>query len=174
ESPQRGHGPVAAVAGLRADQRQETLMPGPLNYTTKIPVNRTVTECQSLLAAAGASSASVEFEDGKPVGLSFTLKTPHGPRYFSLPVDVAAMHAVLLKAERGGQFTSAKKGAYTTREHAARVAWRVIKDWLEVVVALVAAKMATIDEVLLPYLVLDLKDGRKPLWQHYRDQEQAV
>lgn len=148
----------------------------PLNYTTTIAVHQTVTECQSLLAAAGASTVSVEFEDGQPAGLSFTLKTPHGPRHFSLPVDVAAMRAVLVKAERDGQFASMKKaaGKWTTPEHAARVAWRVIKDWLEADLALVAAKMATIDEVLLPYLVLDVEGERKPLWRHYRDQEQAA
>lgn len=151
-------------------------MPRPLNYTTAIPVNKTVTECQSLLAAAGASTVSVEFEDGRPVGLSFTLKTPHGPRHFTLPVDTAAMHAVLVKAERNGEFASlrAKNGKFTTPEHAARVAWRVIKDWLEADLALVAAKMASIDEVLLPYLVLDVGGQQKPLWQHYRDQEQAA
>lgn len=151
-------------------------MARPLNYTTTIPVHRTVTECQSLLAAAGASTVSMDFDDGQPAGLSFTLKTPHGPRHFSLPVDVPAMQAVLVKAEREGQFASMKKaaGKWTTTEHAARVAWRVIKDWLEAVLALVAAEMATIDEVMLPYLILDVGGESKPLWQHYRDQEQAA
>lgn len=151
-------------------------MARPLNYTTTIAVHQTVAECQSLLAAAGASTVSVEFEDGQPAGLSFTLKTPHGSRHFSLPVDVAAMQAVLVKAERGGEFASMKKaaGKWTTSEHAARVAWRVIKDWLEADLALVAAKMATIDEVLLPYLTLEVGGERKPLWQHYREQERAV
>ncbi|MDE3077781.1 MAG: hypothetical protein KGJ86_20360, partial [Chloroflexota bacterium] len=74
----------------------------PLNYTTTIPVHQTAAECQVILAAAGASTVSVEFEDGQPSGLSFTLKTPHGPRHFTLPVDVAAMQAVLVKARRDG------------------------------------------------------------------------
>lgn len=151
-------------------------MPRPLNYTTTIPVHKTVAECQSLLAATGASTVSVDFEGGQPAGLSFTLKTPHGPRHFSLPVDVPAMRAVLAKAERDGQFTALRKGPthFTSPEHAARVAWRVVKDWLEAILALVAAKMATIDEVLLPYLILEVGGEQKPLWQHYRDQEQAA
>jgi hypothetical protein len=130
-------------------------------------------ECQSILAAAGAASVAVHFDDGQPAGLSFSLRTPHGPRNFTLPVDVAAMQAVLVKAERDGQFTSLRKAAskWTSREHAAAVAWRVVKDWLEANLALIAAQMATLDEVMLPYL--HVGEGRT-LWQAYREREQAA
>lgn len=151
----------------------------PLNYTTTVPVHQTVAECQSILAAAGASTVSVEFEDGQAAGLSFTLKTPHGPRHFTLPVDVAAMQAVLVKAGRDGAFASlkastAKVQAYLTREHAARVAWRVVKDWLEANLALIAARMATIDQVMLPYLHIQIGGEQKTLFEHYKAQEQAA
>lgn len=51
---------------------------------------------------------------------------------------------------------------------AANVAWRVVKDWLEANLALIAAQMATLDEVMLPYLHVD--EGRT-LWQAYRERE---
>lgn len=145
----------------------------PLNYTTTIPVTQTMTECQSILAAAGAASVSVHFDEGQPAGLSFTLKTPHGPRAFTLPVDVPAMHAVLQKAERDGHFATMKKaaGKWTTPERAAMVAWRVVKDWLEANLALIAAQMATLDQVMLPYLHVDKS---RTLYQAYRDREQAA
>lgn len=38
-----------------------------------------------------------------------------------------------------------------TREQASRVAWRVIKDWLEAQLAMIKAEMVTIDQVFLPY-----------------------
>jgi hypothetical protein len=152
---------------------------GPLNYTTRVPVHQTVVECQLILAAAGASSAAVHFEDGRPAGLSFTLKTPHGARAFTLPVDIPAMHQVLVKAERDGKFAQTSKGTrshtgtgtYATREHAERVAWRVVKDWLEASLALIAAEMATITEIMLPYL--HVNDGQT-LWQSYRERERAA
>jgi len=145
----------------------------PLNYTTTIPAAQTVGECQAILGAAGAASVAVHFEDGKPAGLSFSLRTPHGQRNFTLPVDVKAMREVLLKAERGGQFSSLKKssGRFTSPEHAANVAWRVTKDWLEANLALIAAQMATLSEVMLPYLHVD--DDRT-LWQAYREHESAL
>jgi hypothetical protein len=145
----------------------------PLNYTTSIPVAQTAGECQAILAAAGAASVAVHYEDGQQSGMSFTLKTPHGIRAFTLPVDIDAMRRVLTKAERDGQFAAAKRraGAYSSREHAARVAWRVVKDWLEATLALIAAQMTTIETVMLPYLHVD---GDRTLWEAYRDREQAA
>lgn len=153
---------------------------GPLKYTTSIPASQTIVECQSALAAAGAASVSVHFEDGQPAGLSFSLKTPHGRRDFTLPVNVDGMQAVLREAAKPGgalealHTTRAKLNRYVSREHAANVAWRVIKDWLEANLALIDAQMATIDEVMLPYLMLQIGGEQKPLWRHYRDQERAA
>jgi hypothetical protein len=153
---------------------------GPLKYTTSIPANQTIVECQSALAAAGAASVSVHFEDGQPAGLSFSLKTPHGPRNFTLPVNIDGMQAVLRKAAKPGgsldalHTTRAKLDHYVSREHAANVAWRVVKDWLEAVLALIAAGMSSIDEIMLPYLHIQIGGEEKVLWQHYRDQERAA
>jgi hypothetical protein len=146
---------------------------GPLNWTTTIPVHQTVAECQSILAKAGASSVSVAFEDGQPAGLSFSLKTPHGARNFTLPVNINGIQRVLARANKDGQLRSDghKNARLEGREHATRVAWRVVKDWLEANLALIAAQMATIDEVMLPYLILQVGGEEKPLWRHYRDQE---
>jgi hypothetical protein len=151
----------------------------PLNYTTKIQAAQTAGECQAILAKAGASSVAVHYEDGSPAGLSFALKTPHGMRNFTLPVDVTAMQAALVKAERDGMFAQTSKGTkahvgrntFTNREHAENVAWRVVKDWLEANLALIAAQMATLSEVMLPYLHVD--EGRT-LWQAYREREEAA
>jgi hypothetical protein len=145
----------------------------PLNYTTRIPVHQTVIECQSILAAAGASSAAVHFEDGQPAGLSFSLATPHGTRAFTLPVNIDGVQRVLVKANKQGKLRSDghKSAQFESREHAGRVAWRVVKDWLEANLALIAAEMVTIDEVMLPYLHVD--DDRT-LWQAYQEREQAA
>ena len=149
----------------------------PLNYSTKIPVHQTVTECQSILAAAGAASVAVHFENGDPAGLSFTLKTPHGMRSFTLPVNLDGMHAVLQKeAGPGGSIAAlhrsrAEVARLTSRKHAAEMAWRVVKDWLEANLALVAAQMATLTEVMLPYLHVD---EDRTLWRAYQEREQAA
>jgi hypothetical protein len=143
---------------------------GPLNYTTQIGVKQTISECQEILARAGARSAEIRFEEGRPAGLGFTLKTPHGIRNFTLPVNAGAMHAVLVKAGEE-RLLGRSRAAYTTREHAARVAWRVLKDWLEAQLALIDAQMATLPQIMLPYLHVD---DERTLWQAYTEHERAA
>jgi hypothetical protein len=145
----------------------------PLNYTTKITAAQSVGECQALLARSGASAVAVEYDAGEPVGLSFRLDTPHGRRDFTLPVNIDGMHAVLRKADRDGMFAAmhVRAGHFTSEQHAANVAWRVVKDWLEANLALIAAGMAGLDEVMLPYLHVA---PERTLYQAYRERETAL
>lgn len=117
-----------------------------LNYTTTIAAEKTASEIGTILAKGGASSVSTAFEDGIPVGVGFMLKTPHGPRHFQMPVNVEGVHAALQADRR----TSSRQ---RERAQAERTAWRVMKDWIVAQVALVEAQMATLDEVMLPYLL---------------------
>lgn len=145
----------------------------PLNYTTKVAAAQTVGECQQILAQAGASSVAVHYEGGSPAGLSFALKTPHGLRNFTLPVNVDGIQKVLVKANQAGRLRSDghKSASFESREHAANVAWRVVKDWLEANLALIAAGMAGLDEVMLPYLHVA---PEKTLYAAYRERETAL
>ena len=47
---------------------------------------------------------------------------------------------------------------FKTPEQAERVAWRILKDWLEAQLALVQTEMVSLDCVMLPYMQAD--DGR--------------
>lgn len=132
-----------------------------LNYTTTVPVTKTITEMQTILGKAGASAVAVLYTDGQPDGMTFTLRTPDGERAFHLPVDVPAVHTLLTSQARGNRRVDARP------EQAARVAWRIVKDWLEAQVALIQAHLATLDEVMLPYLVVDLDN--RTLREQWRD-----
>lgn len=140
-----------------------------LNYTTKVPAAKTISEVQELLAKNGAARIAMDYADGRAVGVAFGLDTVHGPKLFSLPVDVDAMHRLLL--DRGTPGGGMSKAAFQSREHAERVAWRVIKDWLAAQLTLVQSQMASIDQVMLPYLRVD--NGRT-LYTAYRDQEDVL
>ena len=145
----------------------------PLNYSTAIPASKTAGECQQLLAEAGASSVAVHYEAKEPAGLSFRLDTPHGPRAFTLPVNVAGVQAVIgaMLRDNPPHVSRAVLNKLASRKHATDVAWRVARDWLEANLALIAAGMATIDQVMLPYVLL--RDDRT-LWEAYRDNERAA
>lgn len=136
-----------------------------LNYTTSVPANRTIAEVQAMLAKHGAASVATHYAEGRASGVSFTLVTPHGSRAFTLPVDVDAVHRLL---ERQVQSRTIKERRYADVAHAERVAWRVTKDWLAAQLALIEAQMATLDQVMLPYLHVD---GDRTLYAVYRERE---
>lgn len=143
-----------------------------LNYTTSIAAAKTLGEVQTMLARHGAARVAVDYTDGKPSGVSFTLTTPHGARLFTLPVDVDAMHRLLVTEYDAGRLKGAKSATVArSREQAERVAWRVVKDWLAAQLALVQTQMAAIDQVMLPYLRVD---EHRTLYAAYRDRENVL
>jgi len=140
-----------------------------LNYTTTLTVDRTVGDVSKLLARRGVASISTRYdEDGAAVGLGFSMRTPHGERQFMLPVNVDGVWTLL----KGDPKVRQRGPKFLVREHAERVAWRVVKDWVEAQVALIDADMASLDQVMLPYLI-SAPDGRT-LYEVYRDREQAA
>lgn len=141
-----------------------------LNYTTKVPVGKTVGECQSILARAkNVSAVMVRYQEGEPCGLNFALITPNGEQGFTLPVNIDGVAQLLRK--QGKPAGGMSQAFFLSREHAARVAWRVVKDWLEAQLAIVDAQMVTIDQVMLPYLTAP--DGRT-LYELFRDRQLAL
>jgi hypothetical protein len=112
-----------------------------LNYTTKIPANRTIQEIQTKLAKAGAKGVLCEYDDnGEPERITFNIDTPHGLMYFKLPANIAGVSKAL-----------SDDNCYRDEGHARRVAWRILKDWIEAQLAIIEANMAELSQVFLPY-----------------------
>jgi hypothetical protein len=143
-------------------------MAAPVNYSTQIAATKTVGEMQQMLAAAGAQRIAVDYEGGSPTGLTFALDTEHGMRVFSLPVNIEAMHRLLILKERRGELKSGTKAVRSSREQAERVAWRIMKDWLGAQLALIESHMVDLTQVMLPYLRVD---EHRTLWQSYQERE---
>lgn len=126
-------------------------MSGPLNYTTQVAAEKSAVECLGILGRSGASAVSLTYADRKPTGLQFAIDTPAGPKTFAVPVNITGVQKCLGDAySRGGIAPR-----FTGPIQAERVAWRILKDWLEAQVALIDAQMASLDQVMLPYLRVD-------------------
>lgn len=111
------------------------------NYTTEIDVYQSLGEIQGALAKHGASKIMVDYEDGRPVGVSFALQTARGVQGFSLPVVVDGVMRVFERQKiRSG------------KEQAERTAWRNVRDWVLAQMALIESCDMPVDEPFLPYL----------------------
>lgn len=121
-----------------------------LNYTTKVPVDRSVNEIQQKLVKAGATAVMTEYADGLLSHIAFRLQTKHGAISFRLPANTEGVLRVMQKGKRGNPSPEA-------RAQATRVSWRIVKDWVEAQMAIIEAEMATPLQVFLPYA--QTKDG---------------
>jgi hypothetical protein len=116
-----------------------------LNYTTKVPVDKTVAEIQKTLGSKGARSITTDYDaQGRTVAITFMLHLREQQISFRLPVNPEGVFDALYN-QKGVE----KK--YKTREHARLVAWRILKDWIEAQLAIVEANQAKMVEVFLPY-----------------------
>ena len=113
------------------------------NYTTKIDVHKTLGEIHGSLAQHGARKVMFDYDDaGKISAICFAIYTPVGERGVRLPANVDAAYAVLKE-----------QGVRCVREQAERVAWRIIKDWVDAQMAILETEMVNMDEVFLPYMI---------------------
>jgi len=116
-----------------------------LNYTTKIDPTRTVGEIQTILAKAGVTAVSIEYRQTQPVAVVFTLDVAGQPVNFRLP---SRWQGVQKRLQEDGVTKRLQ-----SEEQAIRVAWRIVKDWVEAQLAIVEAGVAEMPEVFLPYAV---------------------
>jgi hypothetical protein len=131
-----------------------------LNYTTQIKVEKTAGEIQRKLAKAGACGIYHKYDtNGILVSISFQIKTDFGMSSFKLPANIEGVCRCLRKT-RG----VAKK--FQTYEHASRVAWRILKDWIEAQIAIIESGCAELTEVFLPYA---LNQAGKTVYEAVKD-----
>lgn len=116
-----------------------------LNYTTTIPAWRTVAEVEHILMEHGATAVIKQFEDGHVVGLTFGVLVNGQQLPIKLPVRIPKV----LEAMKRDKKAHPKKQMTLTMEQAEKVAWRQIKDWVEVQMQMVELEQMTMTQVFL-------------------------
>ncbi len=120
-----------------------------LNYSTRVEAHRTVSEITSILVRHGASRIMQEYDgSGNIVALKWSLAGRYGTLGYAMPVNYQAVYEVL--TEEGRIF---KGDAERRKEQARRVAWRILKDWIEAQIALLESGMVEMEEIFLPYML---------------------
>lgn len=116
-------------------------------YTTQIAADKTVAEIQKVLVKIGARSILYDYDDNGYISvLSFRMAVNGQELSYKLPVDWRPVLRVL-----ESQNISYK---LQTQEQALRVAWRILKYWVEAQAAIIETQMVTSDQVFLPYTIV--------------------
>lgn len=120
---------------------------GLLNYSTQVESPKSIAGITGILSRFGARTITTDYdENGFVSGLGFVIMVEGLPLAIRLPANVEAVYKTLCNAD--GVPRSKR-----TREQARRVAWRILKDWLEAQLALFQVGQAEIAQVLMPYAV---------------------
>jgi hypothetical protein len=137
------------------------------NYTTEVPATRSIDEIMRKLVAHGARKVLTEYTgSGEPEQLSFIIPGPQGDLPFRLPANIPKIEKLLWDARKIKPETWHHDYAKTMeRVHtqAVRVAWRILKDWVDAQLAIIDTEMVTLDQVFLPYMTV--RDGKHTLYE---------
>lgn len=128
------------------------------NYTSGVPVERTVSRIESVLIRAGASDIVKNYEGGKLAGLIFSIFEPSTKKKITikLPANTEAVRAIFrqsIKRPRRGTLDKLEA-------QAERTAWKLIQDWVEVQISMIEMNQAELPQVFMPYMW----DGRRTLY----------
>jgi hypothetical protein len=132
------------------------------NYTSSVPVDRTLARIETLLAEAGASHVMKDYLEGRCVALSFRVATPATkPLTIRLPANAEAVFEALRKqVKRPREHTIDR-----LHQQAGKVAWKLMQDWVEVQLTLIQLQQAEFLQVFLPYVW----DGEQTFYERLRD-----
>lgn len=125
-----------------------------LNYTTTVDAFKTVSEIEYILMKHKARSIMKDYDGESITGLSFLIDTGVRQVPVRLPVRIDECFEVLKKEKKNSPRSNIK----ATREQAERVAWRILKDWVEAQMALLDIQMVRFEEIFLPYI--ETQNGR--------------
>lgn len=132
------------------------------NYTTTISVNKTIGEIQGILSKHGATAIMTEYDNGNVTGLSFKIMTPRGEFGIRLPSNTDRVLQVLKNQRKNNNQVK------DTFDQANRVAWRIIKDWIDAQMAILETEMVEMEQIFLPYV---LNNKGKTLYQEFKENQ---
>lgn len=131
------------------------------NYTSDVPVSRTISRIEEHLAAAGATGIMKDYKDGKPVALAFRVNLPSGrPMSIRLPANSDGVFSAIMKDVKRARHGTEQR----IREQAGKTAWKLMQDWVEVQLSLIQMQQADFVQVFLPYVW----DGKQTFYEQLK------
>lgn len=136
------------------------------NYTSNSKT--TFDKIQKILVDHNAKSINFEYKDGRVNALIFVLEINEQEFGFKMPARVEQVETIFFKnKKRRYDWQAPTPLTDPEKEQAYRTAWANIRDWIDAQMALIETEQAKIEEVFLPFLVVDGKG--QTLFEKYKD-----
>lgn len=137
------------------------------NYATQVDAFKTVQEIEYLLMRHRALSIQKEYQNGRIIGLTFHVDNGNLIFPIRMPVKLEACYRMLRKEKNANP----NKPILVSMEQAERVAWSMLKDWVEAQMALLDLGMVKLEEIFMPYIV---DRTGETLWERMERQQLSL
>jgi len=118
------------------------------NYTSSVPVERTISYIEMELIKIGINHIEKVYKDGFPEKIIFSISLPDVKRLsFRIPANVDTTAEILKGVPQYKGFDREKLLA-----QARRTSWRLVYNWIEIQVAMVQLQQVDAVQVFLPYM----------------------
>lgn len=118
------------------------------NYTSEVPVGRSVGNIEKFLMEIGATKIMKEYDQGGLTGMSFEIPANGIALPIKIPANVDKVYDTMVK-ERSYPTAIQKK---KIREQAERTTWKTIHEWVVIQCQMVLLNQAELSEVFMPYI----------------------
>lgn len=135
------------------------------NYTSSVPVERTIARIEQILAKAGASDVLKQYENGTIVAISFSIQNPYDSAkklMIRLPANPSGVFSVLKEQVRRPQ----RDTLIRLKDQSLRTAWKIVQEWIEIQISMIEMKQAEFLQVFLPYICVT---GKTTFYNQLRD-----
>ncbi len=128
------------------------------NYTSSVPVFRTINNIEQSIASFGATHIAKEYgPNGIVTAVQFMILRDGKSHIIKLPANPDAVFLVMRK-----QFPS--RGIQQLKEQSQRTAWKLMQDWVEVQLSLIQTNQVDALQVFLPYVW----DGQQTYYEYLK------
>lgn len=125
------------------------------NFSTNVPAVSTIAEIEKMLTKYGATHIMKEYDGQIPMMLVFAITTQHGKMGIRLPIHPDRVLAVFKKQVSAHLLPNKYWDGEWAIAQAHRVAWRVVKDWLDAQFTILNIEMVQLEEIFLSYIYND-------------------
>lgn len=132
------------------------------NYTSAVDSEKSIAKIEKILMGIGVKNINKEYNQQTLVSIKFLIDVKGTTVAFCLPAKVQVVFDVLWKAVKKPQPSTKKR----VQDQAARTAWKIISDWVEVQASMIYLEQAEVLQVFLPYAMVS---PEKTVYQAIQD-----
>lgn len=118
------------------------------NYTSEVSAYASISMIEKCLVTAGATNISKQYDDGICTAVTFRMMIGTRPLFFQLPAKASACFDVMWKEVKKPHKDTKRR----IMEQSERTAWKIVRDWVEVQLAMIQLEQAEPLQVFLPYV----------------------